>query len=594
VDRGDIEVKVRMVPSMIQGAAARRVSKQGASEGVSFLSRLNRQWRCLSGLPGANLFGAGTLFGDNAETKDADVVVIGGGSGGISCANELGRKGKRVVLFDYVSSSTQGSSWGFGGTCVNVGCIPKKLMHDASCLRADARHDAQAFGLDNIIDTTSDDPVDWETLRSTVQSYIKSLNFSYTVGLNENVQLIRSKASFCQPEEGKGVSSVRYIDPLSQEEKTLHAREAAVVAVGGRPALPSEKECPGARDYGVTSDDIFSLERAPGKTLCVGASYVSTEVAGALGNLGFDTTLAVRSKILRGDAFDEQCATKVGEMLVANGIDVRMKASPLRIEKQETGLSVTLQQGDNVIEEKFDTVFFGTGRKACVKDLNLDSVGIQVNSSTNKIIVDRSSFQTTNHNIYCIGDAADTELPELTPVAIRQGECVANEICKSVDRNLFETVNDQNIHEKSLMVPSTVFTPVEYGRIGYSETAAQRVFGKDDIETYLVEWQSLALSAIHRKGANGAEYPLQCLAKLVCQRSKNERVVGLHYVGPHAGELLQGFALAVNLGATKQDFTDRVLGIHPTDAEAFTDIRVSRSSGEDFVQSGGCGGGRCG
>lgn len=540
-----------------------------------------------------------------------DYVVVGGGSGGIACANNLAQRGFEVALLDHVRPSDRGTSYGFGGTCVNVGCIPKYLFHRAATLRDDVLLDGAAFGLAKVLSASSDQgeirdgehfQSDWNDIVKTVQNHVKSLSFSYASGLDKNVQLVRSRAVGLQIEGGaKNV----LLDHNSGENIKMEARKGVILAMGGRPKVPDH--VPGAKEFGVTSDDIFSLARSPGRTLCVGGSYVSLEIAGFLAGLGLDTTVAVRSKALRGAAFDRQCAGKVLELLQAHGAKVE-QAQPVKLErtKEDGPIRVTMEDSMGFqYEEEFDTVLFGTGRAPEVASLGLEQVNIKVDSVSGKIVVD-DQFKTTQAGIYALGDCALTplDMPELTPVAIRQADVLVDMLApvEGKRKNKFlQTAVSEFIGVSaaaSLMVPSTVFTPIEYGRVGLGEEAACEQLGPENVETYIMEWQSLHISATHRTSHDGTEYPRQCMAKVVCLRGgddpSEQKVVGLHFVGPAAGETMQGLALAVNLGATKEDLYDRVLGIHPTNAEAFVDLTITTRSGEDYVQKGGCAGGRCG
>jgi len=491
---------------------------------------------------------------------DWDLVVIGGGSGGMAAAKEAAKHGAKVALFDYVKPSPRGSKWGLGGTCVNVGCVPKKLMHYAGLLGAsfpDARHFGWNLG--------EKPELDWMTLMSSVQNQVKQLNFGYRTGLRSNqVTYLKALASFVDPH------TIEY--QLPRKDKATCTAKHIIIATGGRPYVPDN--VPGAREVAITSDDIFSLKRDPGKTLCVGASYISLEIAGFLNEIGRDTTVAVRSILLRG--FDRQCADKIGELMQAQGVKFRNQTLPTKFEKLENGrIQTTFSNGD---VDEFDTVLYATGRYADTEGIGASKAGLITNAK-GKFETDHE--QTNVPHIYAIGDILEGK-PELTPVAIAAGEKLA--------RRLFAGATQPMDYE---MVPTTVFTPFEYGCVGISEEEAIKRFGEDDVETYLFQFTTLELQAAHRAAHNGGDHPPTCLSKLVCRKSQNEKVVGFHFVGPNAGEITQGFALAVKLGATKADF-DGIVGLHPTDAESFTTMDITRRSGENFTASGGCGGGKCG
>jgi thioredoxin reductase (NADPH) len=508
------------------------------------------------------------------EEFDCDLAVIGGGSGGMSCAKKAAELGANVILFDYVKPSTQGNTWGLGGTCVNVGCVPKKLMHFAGLLRHGIQ-DAEAMGWG-----INDVQHDWSTLVESVTNHVQMLNFRYRTGLkNKNVRYINALAEF-----GANSNTVVYREKGKEgEPKSIRARYV-VLAVGGRPLVPST--IPGAIEHAITSDDIFTLERPPGKTLCVGGSYIALECAGFLTELGYDVTVAVRTKvILRG--FDVQCATKVGDLMDSVGTKMLYDTVVNKISRTPDGKFIVALEdtaNGNEYTQKFDTVFFATGRYPDVKGLNLHNVGIETNAASGKVKID-SFEQTTAANVFAVGDICEGKL-ELTPVAIKCGELLA--------KRLFGGSSQCMRYD---LVPTTVFTPFEYGSIGMTEEEAIKRYGEEDIEVYLSEFTTLELSAVHRHKhpRHGSDEDLghNCLSKLVTVKSENERVVGFHFVGPNAGEITQGFALAVKMGATKADFDDLV-GIHPTDAESFCQLSITKRSGVDFGAAGGCGGGVCG
>nr|BAO53981.1 NADPH-dependent thioredoxin reductase [Euglena gracilis] len=496
---------------------------------------------------------------------DYDYVVIGGGSGGMASSKEAARLGARVALFDFVKPSTQGTKWGLGGTCVNVGCVPKKLMHYAGLLGA-GLHDARHFGW-----RLGEPTHDWTALRTAVQNHVKSLNFGYRNGLRSaKVNYLNQLARFADPH------TVEYTEKDGSVKRLTAAH--ICISVGGRPIIPTD--VPGAVEHAITSDDIFALKNAPGRTLVVGASYIALECAGFLNELGYDVTVAVRSIVLRG--FDRQCSEKVASLMADIGVKFKYGPLPTKIEKADGQLHVTFSDGT---VDTYQTVLYATGRYADTGGLALENAGVVVGKNGKIPVIN----EVTNvPHIYAVGDIVEGGL-ELTPVAIRAGELLA--------RRLFAGATEQMDY---VNVPTAVFTPFEYGCVGYTEEAAIAKYGEENIETYLFEFASLELGAAHRSkvpARRADEFddalPLPCLSKLVCLKPEGERVVGFHYVGPNAGEVTQGFALAVILGATKKDF-NKVIGIHPTDAESFTALDITRASGQPFAASGGCGGGKCG
>jgi glutaredoxin len=485
---------------------------------------------------------------------DYDIVVIGGGSGGLSASKEAARLGLKVAVCDYVQPTPKGTSWGLGGTCVNVGCIPKKLMHQAALL-GEGIKDASEYGWGT-------DPAnikhDWPKMVTGIQDHIGSLNWGYRVSLREkSVTYLNEYAEFVDAHTLKTVNK-------KGKEKTLTS-DKFIIATGGRPRYPG---IPGDKEFGITSDDIFSLPHAPGKTLLVGASYIALECAGFLKGLGYDVTVMVRSILLRG--FDRQCADNIGNYMESHGINFIRECVPTAIEELEPGtpgkLKVKAKYTDGTeYTDEFNTVVFAIGRDACTSNIGLDKVGVQINPKNGKIIHDAAEKTSADH-VFAIGDVLD-EKPELTPVAIQSGRLLARRMA-GVATALTDYVN----------VCTTVFTPLEYGTCGLSEDDAIKQYGEQDIEVYHANFQPLEWTVSHRE--NNA-----CYCKLVCVKSQAEKVVGFHYLGPNAGEVTQGFGLAIKMGATKTHFDD-LIGIHPTTAENFTTMEVTKASGNDPTLSG--------
>lgn len=313
---------------------------------------------------------------------DYDLLVIGGGSGGIACAREAAKLGARVLLADYVKPSWQGTVWGLGGTCVNVGCIPKKLMHYAGLLREGIMHSAKYFGLRRPGELEGADPVAWKSLVENIQMYIKGLNFKYWGDMLKNeVKYHNRLARFVdahtaelftdKAKEGGGLG----VDGKGKETVRF---KAAVIAVGGR---PRKLGCKG-EDLAISSDDIFSMQKPPGKTLVVGAGYVALECAGFLQSLGFPTTVMVRSLLLRG--FDRDMSQRVGTyMEETHGVKFVYGAVPLELTRTEEGrIRVKWSTGNEGGEEQddFDTVLAAVGRDGDVKDLGLENIGLALKS----------------------------------------------------------------------------------------------------------------------------------------------------------------------------------------------------------------------
>jgi len=495
---------------------------------------------------------------------DYDIVVIGGGSGGLAASKEAALLGKKVAVCDFVQPTPVGTTWGLGGTCVNVGCIPKKLMHQAALLGEGIR-DAGSFGWEVAGESDPEKMQlrhNWDKMIQGVQDHVRGLNWGYKVALREKSVTYKNEyAKFTGPNE--------LLLTNKKGKETKITANKFIVATGGRPRYP---DIPGAKELAITSDDLFSLKYPPGKTLLVGASYIALECAGFLRGFGFDTTIMVRSIFLRG--FDQQMANKIGEyMEEQSGVNMVRECVPTSLEQlkpatdTEPGLvkvTGTYKDGEK-FEDEFNTVVFAIGRDACTQNIGLDEIGVALNPKNGKIVHDEAE-KTNLPNVFAIGDVLDDK-PELTPVAIQAGKLLARRLV-GTSKTLTDYVN----------VCTTVFTPLEYGCCGLAEEDAIAKFGEDDIEVYHAGFQPLEWTVAHRPES-------ACYAKLVCVKSQDEKVVGFHYLGPNAGEVTQGFGMALRKGATKEDF-DSLIGIHPTTAENFTTMSISKSSGVDANVTG--------
>ncbi|XP_030874739.1 thioredoxin reductase 3 isoform X1 [Leptonychotes weddellii] len=454
---------------------------------------------------------------------DYDLIVIGGGSGGLACAQEAAILGKKVMVLDFVVPSPQGMSWGLGGTCVNVGCVPKKLMHQAALL-GQALSDARKFGWEYSQQVRHN----WETMTEAIQNYIGSLNWGCRLSLREKaVAYVNSYGEFVEHHKIKATNR--------KGQETYYTAAKFVLATGERPRYLGIQ---GDKEYCITSDDLFSLPYCPGKTLVVGASYVGLECAGFLAGIGLDVTVMVRSVLLRG--FDQEMAEKVGSYMEQHGVKFLRKFVPVM-------------------------VLLAIGRDSCTRKIGLEKIGVKINEKSGKIPVNDVE-QTNVPYVYAVGDILEGKL-ELTPVAIQAGKLLA--------RRLFAGHLEKCDY---VNVPTTVFAPLEYGCCGLSEEKAIEVYKKENLEVYHTLFWPLEWTVAGRDNNT-------CYAKIICHKFNNYRVIGFHVLGPNAGEITQGFAAAMKCGLTKQ-LLDDTIGIHPTCGEVFTTLEITKSSGLDITQKG--------
>ncbi|GBG85941.1 hypothetical protein CBR_g40754 [Chara braunii] len=480
-----------------------------------------------------------------------DLVVIGGGCGGLACAREAAKFGKKVAVLDYVYPSPAGTVWGLGGTSVNVGCIPKMLMHHAAVV-GEAIVDAQEAGWNVRVDGH-----DWNKLVMMVQDYINSLNLGYKIALRDaKIDYIHAYG--------------RFVDAHTVECKDRRAGVRAitsrrfVIAVGGRPRYMGVD---GDKEFCITSDDLFAWDKPPGKTLCVGGSFVALEIAGFLTSLGFGVTVFARSVFLRG--FDQQAAEHVVSYMEHQGTKMIANSVPIKFERDEKGkvlVTYSERKSDVFRKEVFDTVIIAVGRDALTLDLRLDKAGVEFNQSTGKI---RAVHEQTNvKHIYAVGDVLEGK-QELAAVAIKTGTLLA--------KRLFGGGKEFTDYCE---VPATVYTPLEYGCIGMAEDAAEQQYGAENIEVY-VSYLKPMLWNLNKKMRPNGTYLREdhaCFLKLVTLIPEKERIIGLHIVAPNAGEIVGGYAVALKLGARKEDF-DASVGVHPSISEEFTLMKVTKRSG---------------
>ncbi|KAF4661629.1 thioredoxin reductase [Perkinsus chesapeaki] len=489
-----------------------------------------------------------------APSYDWDLFVIGGGSGGLAASKAAAALGARVAVADFVKPSPQGTTWGIGGTCVNVGCIPKKLFH-MSAHTAEAQGDGAGLGWETNAKHS------WESMVTNVNTYIKSLNWGYKTELRSNsVKYFNSFATFVD-------SHTLKLTDKKGREVTATAKYI-LIATGGRPNLGGY---PGAEECCITSDDIFWRDAPPGKTLVIGASYIALECAGFISGLGYDTTVMVRSIFLRG--FDQDMAERIGKYMQNHGTKFAKEMVPTKFEKTKEGKVKVFAKSSSDMSEAgtlfgvFDTVLMAVGRTGCAGWLSLENAGVKYDAGKGKIPVDGNE-KTNVDNIYAIGDVVEGML-ELTPVAIQSGRLLAERLFGGSTKLM-----DYN------NVPTTVFTPLEYGSVGLSEEKAREAYG-DDLIIYHSFFKPLVWALNHERS------DADCYMKVLCENKGDKKVVGIHILGPDAGEMIQGLAVAMKAGCTKANLDDTV-GIHPTSAETFTTLTQVKEEGEDAAVGGGC------
>eukprot|EP01016_Furgasonia_blochmanni_P050690 TRINITY_DN786_c0_g1_i8.p1 TRINITY_DN786_c0_g1~~TRINITY_DN786_c0_g1_i8.p1 ORF type:complete len:525 (+),score=113.49 TRINITY_DN786_c0_g1_i8:457-2031(+) len=512
-------------------------------------------------------------------------------------ANKLGLK---TILFDFVDPSTQGTTWGLGGTCVNVGCIPKKLMHQASLHGENVlatRDYGWNFGKLNDPMIEDDEELHknfishfkWEKLVQSVQTYIKSLNFGFRSELREvGIPYVNAMAAFWDK------NTLIYTNKKADLQKAFESNQIddslgkitadnIIIATGGRPTFLTDEMCLNCAKYAISSDDLFSLKKPPGKTLVLGGGYIGIECAGFLAGLGFPVTLMNRSRPLR--IYDKDCSDVVlNYMKEIQKIEIIPNALPYEIQKnEETGklLIKWRESGDGPErQEEFDTFLVAIGRTANTRSLNLERAGVVINERNLKVKggYNNEFEQTSVSNIYALGDVLD-QAPELTPVAIKSGRFLAHRIAerrKNPDAKMEDMKKYLMNYEQ---IPTTIFSPIEYGFVGLSEEEARKKYGDENIECYHSTFTPLEESVLTRMNKEAMYIRKKSYAKLVVNKLDDERVLGVHFVGPNAGEVIQGYAVALRANVTKRVFDDTI-GIHPTTSEEFTLMRITKSSGE--------------
>ena len=442
---------------------------------------------------------------------DCDFFVIGGGSGGVRAARMAAGFGARVVVAEerYL-----------GGTCVNVGCIPKKLFVYASRYREDCEV-ARGYGW-----TTGEPQFDWPTLVRNKDQEIHRLNGIYErLLLNAGCEVLAARATLLDPHtvavDGRQISA-----------------EHILVATGGWPLRPN---FPGS-EWVLTSNEMFHLDALPQRMVVVGGGYIAVEFAGILRGLGCAVTQIYRGPLfLRG--FDNEVREFLAEQMRHKGVDLRFDTDVTRIDKTSDGLTLTLNDGSTL---DADGVLYAIGRVPMTQQLGLEKCGVELDAA-GAIRVD-PHYRTNVPSLYALGDV--TNRINLTPVALAEGMALV--------RRLFDG-RDQTVDYE--YIPTAIFSQPPVGTVGYSEADARRHFGEIEVYTSTFTPLRFTISPVKEKA----------FMKLIVA-TQTRRVVGLHLCGEDAGEITQGFAVAMRAGATKEIF-DTTIGIHPSSAEELVTMR---------------------
>jgi glutathione reductase (NADPH) len=441
-----------------------------------------------------------------------DLIVIGGGSGGLACAQRAAQYGARALVVE---------SGRLGGTCVNAGCVPKKVMWNAAQI-AQAAHDASHYGFDLTLNGH-----DWAALKRGRDAYVLRLNGIYERNLaSRQVELARGQATMTGP------GTIR-VGGQAYEARNI------VIATGGRPTVPG---LPGA-ELGITSDGFFELAERPRRIAIIGSGYVSVELGGVFAALGTETTIVLRQdRVLRH--FDPMLADALMRIMRDEGVEFADHAVPQALHRVSDG-TMRVSCADGRVLGPFDAVMWAVGREPNVEGLGLANTGV-ITDAQGFIPVDRYQA-TVVPGIFAIGDV--TGQAALTPVAIAAGRRLSD--------RLFGGMTDRHLDYSN--IATVIFSHPPIGTVGLAEAEARRLHGDAAVKVYTSGFVPMYHALMPRKPR--AEMKLVCVGP-------EERIVGCHVIGAGADEMLQGFAVALKMGATKKDFDDTV-AIHPTSAEEF-------------------------
>ncbi|GAA5135389.1 glutathione-disulfide reductase [Thalassotalea piscium] len=445
-------------------------------------------------------------------TQHFDFLAIGAGSGGIASANRAARLGKKAAVIEAKA---------IGGTCVNVGCVPKKAMWYAGQI-ADALHYAPDYGFNAPLKS-----FDWQKLIANREAYIKRIHAAYERGFASNgVTVIEGFGKFINKNTVE-VNGQRY------------TADHICIATGGKPSIPNIE----GAEFGIDSDGFFALEQQPKSAAVIGAGYIAVELAGVLHALGSETHLLVRKeKPLR--SFDTMLTDTLVEQMAKHGPTLHCHSTPKRIEKNGDLFTIHLENGNTI--GPVETVIWAIGRTPATENLALDAAEVATNEHG---YIPTDKYQNTNvKGIYAVGD--NTGRVQLTPVAVAAGR----RLCERIFNNKpYEHLDYTNI-------ATVVFSHPVIGTIGLTEQEAIETYGEEQVKVYNSQFTALYQAMTE-------EYRDPTRMKLVCV-GKEEKIVGIHSIGFGSDELLQGFSVAMKMGATKADF-DNTVAIHPTSAEEF-------------------------
>ena len=450
-----------------------------------------------------------------SQEFDYDLIALGAGSGGLSVVERAASYGQRCAVVE------RGK---MGGTCVTVGCVPKKIIWFGANL-SEMIDDAASYGHD-----VTRNGFDWSTLVERREKYITGINTWYHGYLTDlGIDEIEGEASFVDA------------NTVAVNGKHYSARDI-VIATGTQPSLP---DVPGV-EHAITSDGFFALTAQPGRVAIVGSGYIAVELAGVLNALGSEVSLFLRKEHVLGE-FDSLLQSTLLERLGQSGIELRLRCQVISIERGANG-KLSLQDNHGVGMEDVDEVIYAIGRHSELDSLELDNAGVDISASG---YIETDLYQRTNQaNIFALGDV--TGRAALTPVAIAAGRRLAD--------RLYDAQSERHLDYE--LIPTVVFSHPPIATIGLTEEAARDQYG-ERIKVYQTRFTAMYNSI------SGHDVPTAM--KLVCLDAE-EKIIGCHMIGPGVDEMLQGFAVAIRMGACKQDFDDTV-AIHPTSSEELVTMR---------------------